>query len=140
MRQAATDIISILTAPPSTTVPSLQAGDPTRNALLEIATVLNRTEKLPVTSSPTPYVLPQRVKTIKKTNKNISTPVPTANIPHPKNGVKKILQTERPQRVNPQDKGLSWKRGEDQPVNHGYRLRSRNHQLKITKVKLLNIY
>ena len=44
LRQAATDIISILTAPPSTTAPSLQAGDPTRNALLEIATVLNRAE------------------------------------------------------------------------------------------------
>ena len=64
-RQAATYIISILTAPPSTTAPSLKACDPTRNALLEIATVLNRAEKLPETiSPPTPYVPPQRVKYI----------------------------------------------------------------------------
>ena len=66
LRQAATDIITILTAPPSTTAPSLQAGDPTRNALLEISTVLNRAEKLHVTSPPTSYVPPQRVKNIKK--------------------------------------------------------------------------
>ena len=34
LRQAASDIIDILTHPPSTTTPSLEAGDPTLNALL----------------------------------------------------------------------------------------------------------
>ncbi len=42
LKQAATDIITILTRSPSTTTPSLQAGDPVRNALLELATQLNR--------------------------------------------------------------------------------------------------
>ena len=32
LRQAATDIITILTTPPSKTTPSLQAGDRTKNA------------------------------------------------------------------------------------------------------------
>ena len=42
----------------------------------------------------------------------------------PTSRVKKKFHTERPQRVNPQEQGLSWKRGEKQPVNHGYKLRS----------------
>ena len=40
LKQAATDIIIILTQPPSATTPSLQAGDPVRNALLTSATQL----------------------------------------------------------------------------------------------------
>ena len=47
LRQAATDIITLLTAPPSTTTVTLEAGDPTRNALLKIATILNRSTPLP---------------------------------------------------------------------------------------------
>ena len=49
------DIVSILNDPPSTTALSLKVGDNTRNALLEIAKILNRTEKIPphiVTPSP----------------------------------------------------------------------------------------
>ena len=37
LRQAAEDIISILTQPPSTVFSSLQAGNPTRNALILLA-------------------------------------------------------------------------------------------------------
>ena len=47
LKQAATDIVTLLTQPPSTTVPTLQAGDPTRNALLELATQLKRVDKIP---------------------------------------------------------------------------------------------
>ena len=47
LRQAATDIITILTEPPSSTTPTLEAGDSTRNALLKIAKTLKRAEKLP---------------------------------------------------------------------------------------------
>ena len=47
MKQAAEDIITILTQPPKTTVPSLQAGDPVRAALLELAKQLQRIEPLP---------------------------------------------------------------------------------------------
>ena len=39
LKQAATDIVTILTHPPSTTVPSLYAGHPVRNTLLDIATI-----------------------------------------------------------------------------------------------------
>ena len=44
LRQATYDIITLLTDPPSTTTVSLKAGDSTKNALLEIATLLNRTK------------------------------------------------------------------------------------------------
>ena len=40
LRQTASDIISILRLQPSTTKPSLQAGDPVRNALTTLATQL----------------------------------------------------------------------------------------------------
>ena len=46
LRQAATDIITILTAPPSTTTIPLQSGNPIRNALFDITQILNRTNKL----------------------------------------------------------------------------------------------
>ena len=44
--QAADNIIHILTQPPETTIPSLQAGDPVRNALLEISDQFKRTQPL----------------------------------------------------------------------------------------------
>ena len=42
LRQAATDIITILTEPPSSTYPTLEAGDSTHNTLLKIAETLKR--------------------------------------------------------------------------------------------------
>ena len=47
LRQAATDIVRILTKPSISAAPTLQQGDPTRNALLELATILQRADKLP---------------------------------------------------------------------------------------------
>ena len=47
LKQAASDIITILTQPPSTTTPSLQAGYPVRNALLTLATQLKWIEPIP---------------------------------------------------------------------------------------------
>ena len=44
LRQAVDDIVEILTKPPSTTSPTLQVGEPVRNAILEIADVLKRTD------------------------------------------------------------------------------------------------
>ena len=43
IKQAATDLITLLTNPPSNIIPTLEAGDPTRNALLRIAAQFNRT-------------------------------------------------------------------------------------------------
>ena len=51
LRKTAEDIISILTTPPTTTPPGLEAGDTTRNALLKITTILKRTDALPVIPS-----------------------------------------------------------------------------------------
>ena len=47
LRQAATDIVHLLKHPPSSVVPSLQAGDPTYNALRDIATIFNQENPLP---------------------------------------------------------------------------------------------
>jgi hypothetical protein len=46
LRQAATDLISILTNPPPSTVPSLEAGDTTKNALLKLALLLNPSDDI----------------------------------------------------------------------------------------------
>ena len=50
LRQVAEDIISILTAPPTPTTPSLEVGNTIRNELLKIATVLKIIDILPVIS------------------------------------------------------------------------------------------
>ena len=47
LRQAASDIVTILQHPPSTTVPLLQAGNTIQNALLQLVIVLNRVDDLP---------------------------------------------------------------------------------------------
>ena len=47
MRKAASNIVTILTQPPSTTVPSLAGGDPTWNALLDLTTQLQRMQSIP---------------------------------------------------------------------------------------------
>ena len=47
LKQAATDIVTLLARPPSSTVPILTEGDPVRNALLTLATQLNRIENIP---------------------------------------------------------------------------------------------
>ena len=82
LKQAATDIISILSNPPSTTVPSLLAGDETNQALLEIATLLGRVQNIPdfdkqknVVDIPSPRVI----------NK------PNSTDPKPKNTNSKIV-------------------------------------------------
>ena len=47
LKQVVTDIISILSNPPSTNVPSLLAGEDTNQALYEIAKLLKRVETIP---------------------------------------------------------------------------------------------
>ena len=59
LRQAASDIITILSNPPSTTAPSLSAGDPVRNALVELSKQLKRAEPITILSpKPSPRVRP----------------------------------------------------------------------------------
>ena len=52
LEQAATDIVTILTEPLSTTTPSLQAGDHMRNALLTLATQLQQIDTIPAIKLP----------------------------------------------------------------------------------------
>ena len=99
MRQAATDIIKILTAPPSNVAPSLQAGDETRNGLLLLAKLLNRADKIPdksVTAKTTPA---QRVEEIEKIVP------PQAD---KKSIIKKTISTSTPATI----KNVNWKANE----------------------------
>ena len=78
MHQAADDIVNLLTEPPSSTVPSLKAGDPTRNAILELAQLLKRVQKIPEhiqETNPSTIQSPLRVQMKEKetsTNSSIS--------------------------------------------------------------------
>ena len=74
LRQVAIDISTILTAPPSITTPSLEAGDPTRKALKQIAETLNRAEILP-----NPPTLSPRVETPSKVHMTAPITTPTYN-------------------------------------------------------------
>ena len=47
LRQTATDLVHLLKNPPSSIVPGLQAGDPTYNALRDIAAIFNQSKALP---------------------------------------------------------------------------------------------
>ena len=49
LKQEASDIIHLLTAPPFTTTPSIQAGDPVHNALLDIVEQLQLAQPIPDT-------------------------------------------------------------------------------------------
>ena len=103
LRQAATDIITILTTSPSTTTPSLQAGDVTKNALLDIATILHRADDLPSPPLNDITTAPQRVSKDQQTtsssiSKTLKEPVPTT-------------------------KKLDWKRGSNTGT-HRYNLRN----------------
>ena len=85
LRQSATDIIDILTKPPSSTYPSLSAGDPIRNGLLELATLLKRADPITNgTEAPAPprvqeKLAPPRVQTTLKPSKVHEPPVPLKN-------------------------------------------------------------
>ena len=47
LKQAVSDIITLLSQPPSTTVPSLAVGDPVRNTLLTLAKPLKLKDNIP---------------------------------------------------------------------------------------------
>ena len=62
LRQAAQDIITILTDPPSTKNPTLESGYPVRNALLTFSTQLKRLDTIPQ-QKPSHEAAALRVKT-----------------------------------------------------------------------------
>ena len=77
LHQATGDILAILQTPPSTTALSLEAGDPTRNALEKIATILQRKVTIPrptttddlAPTQPTETTAPTRVRRTKTPTK-----------------------------------------------------------------------
>ena len=62
LKQSAVDIITLLTEPPSNMIPSIQAGDTTRAALLQLATLLHCSEvdqsKLEFTTESNKTIIP----------------------------------------------------------------------------------
>ena len=58
LRQAAGDIVHLLTNPPPSTIPSLQAGDDVFNAILHLATILNRVGYFPSSDNVQPPRVP----------------------------------------------------------------------------------
>ena len=115
LRQAAEDIVTILTQPPATNVPSLRAGDPTRNALLDIATQLHRVEDIP--SPPRLPAQPTRVRQKERT------PQPMAKVDAQP---PRVSQTQQPTLTDLLEKSnvpqrLRYKA----PSSHKYNLRSR---------------
>ena len=84
LKQAATNIISILSNPPSTTVPSLLAGEDTNQALYEIAKLLGRVDNIPEYSVKDQgnNILAPRVVNKFETKTSAPTNVPTDKIPY----------------------------------------------------------
>ena len=78
LRQAAMDIVTILSNPPTTTpLPGLEAGDETSNAILQLANILNRNE------IPTPKLIPLINRTAAAAanlQKTTSSPTPVKHI------------------------------------------------------------
>ena len=77
LKQSATDLVTLLKQPPSTICPSLEAGDPTYNAITKLATLLNRKDVFPSTSD---FDDDQTVKT-SNTSSTKSTIPPTVSLP-----------------------------------------------------------
>ena len=115
LKQAAGDIISILTQPPSTTTPSLAAGDPVRNALLTLATQLKRVQPIP------------EISTDIQASPRVDTPaLSTHTSPHetsPRVGNNKIAYT--PTSVLQRHSKVSKNARFNNSVSHRYPLRSK---------------
>ena len=122
LRQAATDILDILTNPPSTTLPTLQAGDETRNALLKIATQLKRTDSITAPtqnlSSPSHEASSPRVVHKTETAKLPRVQTPINNNPQQTNIKPKPVPHPK------QHQHLSEPINHKRNVNHRYNLRS----------------
>ena len=80
LRQASSDIVAILTRPPSTVSPALESGDKINNALLTLASIFKTAEKIPMLPQvkdkkvTSPHPMPQPTPLPRVHNK--STPLP----------------------------------------------------------------
>ena len=120
LKQAATDIIRILSQPAPTSIPTLEAGSNTRNALLKLATILKRTDTIPVLDKIQDSALVNDIPKI--------TPLPLyKTVAQPRVSVqqKTVNQprvTTAPQVIN--NNTRTWKRGELKIPQTRYNLRS----------------
>ena len=85
LKQAASDIMSMLAKPPFTNVPTLAAGYENRNAIPKLTSMLKRAHKIPyhqdTCDEPLPRVLkPILIKPTKATSKNHQETAPTCSI------------------------------------------------------------
>ena len=98
MRQATNDIISILTKPPNLSIPTMEAGDKTRNAILKLATLIDRVDDLPTL----PKNLSSHDSSVRVSKSTLDTTVSEPRVSKPT-----VLEP----RVRP-NKFLNWRRGE----------------------------
>jgi hypothetical protein len=136
LHQAASDIIHILTSPPSPTVPSLAAGDPVRQALYDLATLIQKSgpigpPPLPHTSSKGSSIhsddtAPPRVPLTVRATSAHPTTLPRVAAEHPVTTRPVAVTALDPINVSPKNSRFNNTR------NHRYPLRSR------TKLNLLS--
>ena len=114
LKQAATDIINILSHPPSTTTLSLQIGDETRNGLVKVAKALNRVEKIPENKTLLPRV-DDKVVQVPRVRFQKSVEVKERSTTTDKHPTNKALEQNM----------LKKKIFRRSPKNHSYNLRNR---------------
>ena len=110
LRQATNDIISILTKSHNLSIPTMEAGDKTRNAILKLATLLNKVDDLPTLPPKNPSSHDSNVRVSKST---LGTTVSEPRVSNP---------TLSEPRVRP-NKSLNWRRGELNIPHTRYNLR-----------------
>ena len=114
LKQAAIDIISILSQPPKHPIPTTEAGNDTRNALLKLATILQRAEKIPVLPS---------IKESAIAQSTIPSPltIPKPRVLEPQ---KAVQQPRVLQKISSKNIPRTWKRGDIHIPQTRYNLRS----------------
>ena len=129
LHQATEDIIKLLTYPPSTTTPSLEAGNSTQNALLKISQTLNRADDLPKQLPPLPRVETTQASTNKE-SKQVESPDKTMAAPLPRVQSKSFRNTpstpitKTKQYRNDAIKHHTWNSKDLQPTQSRYPLRN----------------
>ena len=127
LRQATTDIVKLLTTPLSGIGPTLAAGDDTSNAILKIARLLNRSDKIPKSLPPVPPNPVSAPRVLPIVTQNVSLPrVPKDVL---RNDLHNLLQQKRSlvkrKTRTPTLRDATWKRGDDVNLQTRYNLRSR---------------
>ena len=140
LKQAASDIVSILATPPSTTVPTLEAGDETKNAILQLASILKRADKIPhlrdMTDKPLPRVIKPKAitPTIATNRKDTEVMRPPSMIPYNQDEIDKppprVAAHEVPMSTLFQPSSLPNNVRYRNTIDHQYNLRSKSNLIQ----------